>query len=88
MKDYVKTFTNTSITTEQWREHLFDYFGKQPNSAEYLKKLGQVDWDEVGVLPKKKLTAVAPRHRSRPLCRPPVRRLAVQAGAYDPVDRD
>ena len=49
MKDYVKTFTNTSITTGQWRAHLFDYFGRQPNSAEYLKKLGQVDWDEVSV---------------------------------------
>lgn len=47
MKDYVKTFTNTSITTEQWREHLFDYFGRQPNAEEYIKKLGQVDWDEV-----------------------------------------
>jgi leukotriene-A4 hydrolase len=45
MKDYVKTFTNTSITTEQWREHLFDYFGKQKDSETYLKKLGQVDWD-------------------------------------------
>ncbi|KLT41494.1 putative leukotriene-A4 hydrolase [Cutaneotrichosporon oleaginosum] len=46
MKDYVKTFTNSSITTEQWREHLFDYFGKQKDSETYLKKLGKVDWDE------------------------------------------
>ncbi|GMK59104.1 hypothetical protein CspeluHIS016_0701190 [Cutaneotrichosporon spelunceum] len=45
MKDYVKTFTNTSITTEQWREHLFDYFGKQKDGATYLKQLGTVDWD-------------------------------------------
>jgi leukotriene-A4 hydrolase len=47
MKDYVKTFTNTSITTQQWRDHLFDYFGRQPNGADYLKKLEQVNWDEV-----------------------------------------
>lgn len=49
MKDYVKTFTNTSITTDQWYAHLFDFFGKQPNSAEYLKKLAKVDFDEVSV---------------------------------------
>lgn len=48
MKSYVETFTDSSITTAQWRAHLFDYFGKQPNSEEYLRKLGQVDWDEVG----------------------------------------
>lgn len=50
MQDYVKTFTNTSITTDQWYAHLFDYFGKQPNANEYLKKLGQVDFDEVSVV--------------------------------------
>lgn len=46
MKDYVKTFTNKSITTEQWRKHLFDWFGKQENGEEYLKKLDKVNWDE------------------------------------------
>lgn len=46
MKDYVKTFTNQSITTEQWRKHLFDWYGKQENSEEYLKKLEKVNWDE------------------------------------------
>ncbi|WOO82539.1 Leucine aminopeptidase 2 [Vanrija pseudolonga] len=46
MKDYVKTFTNTSITTGQWRDHLFDFFGRQPAGEEYLRKLGQVDFDE------------------------------------------
>lgn len=46
MQDYVKTFTNRSITTEQWRQHLFDWYGKQENSEEYLKKLSKVDWDE------------------------------------------
>lgn len=46
MKDYVKTFTNKSITTEQWRDHLFDWFGKQENAKDYLKKLDTVNWDE------------------------------------------
>ncbi len=45
MKDYVKTFNGTSITTDQWRSHLFHYFGRQADSASYLKKLGKVDWD-------------------------------------------
>ncbi|RXK38146.1 leukotriene A-4 hydrolase/aminopeptidase [Tremella mesenterica] len=45
MKDYVKTFSGTSITTEQWRAHLFHYFGNQPDSSRYLKALGKVDWD-------------------------------------------
>ncbi len=29
MKDYVKTFNGYSITTEQWRQHLFHFFGNQ-----------------------------------------------------------
>ncbi|EJT51631.1 leukotriene-A(4) hydrolase [Trichosporon asahii var. asahii CBS 2479] len=32
--------------TEQWRKHLFDWFGKQENGEEYLKKLDKVNWDE------------------------------------------
>lgn len=47
MKDYVKTFNGYSITTDQWRSHLFHYFGSQSDSAGYLKKLGKVDWDDV-----------------------------------------
>jgi leukotriene-A4 hydrolase len=48
MKDYVKTFNGKSITTEQWRAHLFHWFGSQANSQEYIRALGKVDWDEVG----------------------------------------
>lgn len=47
MKDYDRTFTGTSITTDQWRNHLFHYFGSQPNGEELVQKLGQLDWDEV-----------------------------------------
>jgi len=47
MRDYVKTFNGNSITTDQWRSHLFHYFGNQPDAASYLQKLGNVDWDEV-----------------------------------------
>ncbi|WVQ82071.1 leukotriene A-4 hydrolase/aminopeptidase [Cryptococcus sp. DSM 104549] len=46
MKDYVRTFEGTSITTEQWREHLFHYFGSLKDGEKYIKKLGKVDWDE------------------------------------------
>ncbi|OCF30838.1 leukotriene A-4 hydrolase/aminopeptidase [Kwoniella heveanensis BCC8398] len=46
MKDYVKTFEGTSITTEQWREHLFAYFKKHEDGEELTRKLGKVDWDE------------------------------------------
>lgn len=47
MKSYVKTFNGRSITTAQWREHLFSYFGGLDDAQTYLKKLGRVDWDAV-----------------------------------------
>lgn len=47
MKDYVKTFNGKSITTEQWRTHLFHFFENQSNGQEYLRALGKVDFDEV-----------------------------------------
>ncbi len=50
MKSYVNTFSGTSISTDQWRTHLFDYFGGLPDGSEYVRKLGKVDWDEVGCL--------------------------------------
>ena len=51
IKDYIKTFNGHSITTSQWKEHLFDFFGKQENGAEYVRKLGKVDFDEVSSNP-------------------------------------
>lgn len=50
IKEYVKTYNGYSITTDQWRSHLFDYFGKVENSQEILKNLGKLDWDAVGPL--------------------------------------
>lgn len=47
MKNYVKTFEGYAITTEQWRGHLFHYFGSLKNGEEVVRKLGKVDWDEV-----------------------------------------
>jgi len=47
MKDYDRTFTGTSITTEQWRKHLFHYFGTLPNGKELVEKLNKLDWKEV-----------------------------------------
>ncbi|WWC63102.1 leukotriene A-4 hydrolase/aminopeptidase [Kwoniella dejecticola CBS 10117] len=46
MKDYVRTFEGTSITTDQWREHLFHYFGQHKDAEELTRRLGKVDWDE------------------------------------------
>ncbi|WWC90899.1 leukotriene A-4 hydrolase/aminopeptidase [Kwoniella dendrophila CBS 6074] len=46
MKDYVRTFEGTSITTDQWREHLFHYFKQHKDGEELTRRLGKVDWDE------------------------------------------
>ncbi|KAF9476002.1 zincin [Pholiota conissans] len=42
VKDYVETFIGQSITTAQWKEHLFKYWEKQPEKLEALKS---VDFD-------------------------------------------
>jgi leukotriene-A4 hydrolase len=47
VKEYVKTFSGTSITTDQWRSHLFEWFGKHNDSQHILKQLGKIDWDAV-----------------------------------------
>ena len=44
IKDYVETFVGKSITTEQWKEHLYAYFSKH-GSPEKIKALDGVDWD-------------------------------------------
>jgi leukotriene-A4 hydrolase len=44
IKDYVETFIGKSITTEQWKEHLYAYFSKHGGS-EKIKALDGVDWD-------------------------------------------
>ncbi|KAF8809387.1 zincin [Phlegmacium glaucopus] len=44
VKDYVETFIGKSITTEQWKEHLYAYFAKH-GGPEKIKALDGVDWD-------------------------------------------
>ncbi|KAG6878671.1 hypothetical protein C0992_007685 [Termitomyces sp. T32_za158] len=44
VKDYVNTFIGKSITTEQWKEHLYGYWEKN-GGAEKIKILDSIDWD-------------------------------------------
>ena len=43
VKDYVNTFIGKSITTEQWKSHLYGYFEK--NGSDKVKALDSVNWD-------------------------------------------
>jgi len=43
VKDYVNTFIGKSITTEQWKSHLYGYFEKYGNDK--IKALDSIDWD-------------------------------------------
>ena len=42
--DYVSTFMGKSITTQQWKDHLYAYFAKN-GGEEKIKILDSVDWD-------------------------------------------
>ena len=44
VNDYVNTFMGKSITTFQWKDHLFEYF-KKKGDPEKIKALNSVDWD-------------------------------------------
>ncbi|KAG6829304.1 hypothetical protein H0H87_011970, partial [Tephrocybe sp. NHM501043] len=44
VKDYVSTFIGTSITTEQWKDHLYGYWEKN-GGPDKIKILDSVDWD-------------------------------------------
>jgi leukotriene-A4 hydrolase len=44
VKDYVNTFIGTSITTEQWKAHLYQYYTKN-GGPEKIKLLDSVDWN-------------------------------------------
>lgn len=48
VKDYVNTFMGKSITTEQWKEHLYGYYQKH-GGADKIKALDSVDWDVRGL---------------------------------------
>ncbi|KAK1231374.1 Leucyl aminopeptidase yscIV [Marasmius sp. AFHP31] len=43
IRDYVDTFMGRSITTEQWKEHLYAYYGK--HQPEKVKALDSIDWN-------------------------------------------
>ncbi|CAE6493395.1 unnamed protein product [Rhizoctonia solani] len=42
-RDYVNTFRGRSIRTDEWKVHLFDYFGKH-GGEDKLNLLNSVDW--------------------------------------------
>jgi leukotriene-A4 hydrolase len=44
VKDYVNTYIGTSITTQQWKSHLYSYF-KKSGGAEKIALLDSVNWD-------------------------------------------
>ncbi|KAF8633192.1 hypothetical protein AX15_001489 [Amanita polypyramis BW_CC] len=44
VKDYVNTFMGKSITTDQWRTHLYNYF-RESGDDEKVKALDRVDWN-------------------------------------------
>lgn len=50
IKAYIKKFAGNVVTTEQWRAHLYEFFGKAENGKELVKKLDEIKWDEVSGL--------------------------------------
>ena len=42
IKEYVKTFMGHSITTFQWKEHLYSFFADQ---VDKIKALDTINWD-------------------------------------------
>jgi hypothetical protein len=49
VKDYVNTFMGESITTEQWKSHLYSYYQKH-GGPEKIQALDSVDWTVSNVL--------------------------------------
>lgn len=43
VRNYVNTFMGKSITTDQWKDHLYAYFEKN-GGEEKVKALNTVDW--------------------------------------------
>jgi hypothetical protein len=48
VKDYVNTYMGKSITSDQWKSHLYSYF-TQHGGEDKVRALNSVDWD-VGVM--------------------------------------
>ena len=43
IRDYVATYIGKSITTEQWKSHLYGYY--QQHNPEKIKALDSIDWN-------------------------------------------
>jgi leukotriene-A4 hydrolase len=44
VRDYVDTFIGKSITTQEWKDHLYGYWRKH-GGEEKIKALDGIDWD-------------------------------------------
>ncbi|KAI3611429.1 leukotriene-a4 hydrolase [Moniliophthora roreri] len=44
IRDYVETFMGKSITTQQWKEHLYEYYQKN-GGEQKIKALDSIDWN-------------------------------------------
>ncbi|KAJ3889345.1 peptidase family M1-domain-containing protein [Lentinula edodes] len=44
VRDYVSTFMGRSITTQQWKSHLYGYYERN-GGAEKIKALDSIDWE-------------------------------------------
>lgn len=47
VRDYVTTYTGKSITTEEWKAHLYGYFEKH-GGPEKIQALDSLDWNVSG----------------------------------------
>lgn len=56
VKDYVNTFIGKSITTWQWKSHLYEYFAKIGDDK--TKALDTVDWDVHGTFHPQPIAAL------------------------------
>ncbi|KXN73514.1 leukotriene A-4 hydrol, partial [Conidiobolus coronatus NRRL 28638] len=44
MMEYIQNFAHKTVTTQQWKDHLYEYF-KREHSDENIKLLDSVDWN-------------------------------------------
>lgn len=50
VNDYVNTFIGKSITTQQWKDHLYGYYEKN-GGPEKIKLLDSIDWNVSPISP-------------------------------------
>ena len=44
IRNYVETFSGKSITTQQWKDHLYGYF-QEHGGEEKVRALDTIDWN-------------------------------------------